>query len=147
MFHGCLRTGVLLIAILAIAGCGRGKRETANLSGKVSFKGQPVPEGFINFLPDVPGGNKGEVKGFPIKDGVYDTAQGKNPGIYPGANKIMVSGFNGKAKQLWPQGEQIFNPIESDLTVAAGSNKHDIEVPASAGQNVKIVPTADPPGK
>jgi len=141
-----VRAGLLLAAaILVSGGCGPAKREIANLSGKVTFKGQPVPAGFINFMPDVAGGNRGEVKAFPIKDGVYDTAQGPNPGIYPGLNKIMISGFNGKPKMpLWPTGEQIFNPINLDLTVDPGTNTKDFEVPLSAGQNVKIVPTADP---
>jgi hypothetical protein len=87
---------------------------------------------------------QGRGKGFPIKDGAYNTATGQNPGIYPGANKVWISGFNGKPKNLWPKGEQIFNPIELDLTVAEGVNTKDFEVPASAGQNVRIVPTADP---
>jgi hypothetical protein len=140
-----IRAGLLLMAMVVVSGgCGQAKREVANLSGKVIFKGQPVPVGFINFTPDVVGGNRGEVKAFEIKDGVYNTAEGPNPGIYPGANKVMISGFNGKAKALWPKGEQIFNPINQDVTVAAGTNTKDFEVPLSAGQNVKIVPTADP---
>jgi hypothetical protein len=141
-----VRAGLLLAAmVLASGGCGQAKREVANLSGKVTFKGQPLPVGFINFMPDVAGGNRGEVKGFEIKDGVYNTAEGTNPGIYPGPNKVMISGFNGKPKMpLWPKGEQIINPFTVELTVAAGTNTKDIEVPLSAGQNVKIVPTADP---
>jgi hypothetical protein len=138
-----VRAGLLLTMAVS-GGCGEAKREVANLSGKVTFKGQPVPAGFINFLPDVPRGNRGEVKAFEIKDGVYDTAAGPNPGVYPGANKIMISGFNGKSKPLWPQGVQIFNPINLDLTVATGTNTRDFEVPLSAGQNVRIVPTDDP---
>src|SRR5436190_882704 len=115
-----VRVGLLLVALGVVSsGCGQAKREVANLSGKVIFKGQPVPAGFINFMPDVVGGNRGEVKAFEIKDGVYDTAQGPSPGIYPGPNKIMISGFNGKPKMpLWPNGEQIFNPINLDLAVA-----------------------------
>jgi hypothetical protein len=31
-----------------------------------------------------------------------------------------------------------------DLTVATGTNTKDFEVPLSAGQNVRIVPTDDP---
>ena len=141
-----LRAGLLLSAMVVVSGgCGQAKREVSNLSGKVMFKGQPVPVGFINFLPDVAGGNRGEVKAFEIKDGAYNPAEGPNPGIYPGPNKIMISGFNGKPKMpLWPKGEQIFNPINLDVTVANGTNTKDFEVPLSAGQNVKIVPTADP---
>jgi hypothetical protein len=140
-----VRAALLTATLVVVSGgCGQAKREVANLSGKVTFKGQPVPAGFINFLPDVPRGNRGEVKAFEIRDGVYDTAAGPNPGIYPGANKIMISGFNGKPKPLWPQGVQIFNPINLELTVATGTNTKDFEVPLSAGQNVRIVPTDDP---
>jgi len=141
-----VRAGLLLAALTMVSGgCGQPKREVAHLSGKVMFKGQPVPVGFINFMPDVTGGNRGEIRAFEIKDGVYNTAEGSSPGIFPGPNKIMISGFNGKPKMpLWPKGEQIFNSINLDLTVASGTNTHDFEVPLSAGQNVKIVPTADP---
>lgn len=133
----------VVVGLTALAfGCGGGKRPTVNVSGKVTFKGNPVPAGFINFMPDVPGGNSGEVKGFPIVDGVYNTADGTNPGIYPGANIITISGFDGKKQNLWPKGKQIFNPIELKETVAEG--KKDYVVPDSAGQNVRIVPTADP---
>lgn len=140
-----VRAALLLAAmVVASGGCGQAKREVAHLSGKVIFKGQPVPVGFINFTPDVAGGNRGEVRAFEIKDGVYNTAEGPTPGVYPGANKVMISGFDGKAKALWPKGVQIFNPINLDITVANGTNTKDFEVPLSAGQNVKIVPTADP---
>ena len=134
---------VVMACLTALAfGCGGGKRATVNVSGKVTFKGNPVPAGFINFMPDVPGGNRGEVKGFPIVDGVYNTAEGTNPGIYPGANIITISGFDGKKQNLWPKGKQIFNPIELKETVSEGTK--DYVVPLSAGQNVRIVPTADP---
>lgn len=145
MSRTSLRCSILFSAVaLVLFGCDKPARTVAHLSGTVTFKGQPVPEGFINFIPEITGGNTGEVKAFEIKDGVYNTEQGGSPGIYPGANKIMISGFDGKGKKLWPKGVQIFNPIEENLAVAAGTNKKDFVVPESAGQNVKIVPTADP---
>src|SRR4051794_35364302 len=115
-----VRAGLLLAAaVLAAAGGGEGKRGTAHLSGEGAFKGQPVPAGFINFMPDVASGNRGEVRAFEIKDGVYNTADGTTPGVFPGVNKVMISGFTGVPKMpLWPKGEQIFNPINLDLTVA-----------------------------
>lgn len=134
---------VLVLGLCALGfGCGEGKRATVNVSGTVTFKGKPVPQGFINFMPDFSAGNKGEVKGFPIVDGAYDTAEGSSPGVYAGANVITISGFDGKKQNLWPKGKQIFNPIELKETV--GEGKKDYVVPESAGQNVRVVPTADP---
>jgi hypothetical protein len=133
------------VALLVTAGCGSNKRTVAQMSGKVTFKGKPVPTGFINFMPDVTAGNAGEVKAFPIVDGVYNTAEGENPGIYPGTNKVMISGFDGKPQgDLWPKGKQIFNPIDLIETVPDGTTTKDYVVPDSAGQNVRIVPTGDP---
>ena len=140
-----MRCLLLLPVVLVTAfGCGDKQRTVAHLSGKVTFKGKPVPAGFINFMPDVTGGNAGEVKAFPIMDGEYNTAQGDNPGIYPGTNKVMISGFDGKPLDLWPKGKQIFNPIDLTETVPAGTTTRDFVVPDSAGQNVRVVPTADP---
>lgn len=142
MVRTTTRGVTLALLIWAAAGCGGGtKRDTVNLVGKVTFKGQPVPAGFINFTPDVPGGNSGEVKGFPIVNGLYDTAQGDNPGIYAGANMVQISGFDGKAQKLWPQGKQIFNPVELKEDVRGGAK--DFQVPDAAGRDVRVVPTAD----
>jgi hypothetical protein len=52
--------------------------------------------------------------------------------------------YRGDGKHLrWGQGKQIFNPIEDNYAVPDGASTKDFEVPASAGQNVKIEPTAD----
>lgn len=134
----------LVVSFAALAGCGPKARPVAHLSGKVMFKGKLVPAGFINFMPDVTAGNAGEVKAFPIVNGAYNTADGSSPGVYPGANKVTISGFDGQAVRLWPKGKQIFNPVELNETVPTGTNTRDFEVPASAGQNVQVVPTADP---
>lgn len=135
----------LPVIMVSLCGCGEKPRTVAQMSGKVTFKGKPVPAGFINFLPDVTGGNAGEVKAFPIVDGAYNTADGDNPGIYPGVNRIMISGFDGKPRgDLWPKGQQIFNPIDLTETVPEGTTAKDFVVPDVAGQNVRIVPTGDP---
>ena len=145
------RATLVLVAagLLGSDGCGPPKRELANLSGKITLNGKPVPTGFINFSPDVQGGNTGESRGFEIKDGVYDTAAGPNPGIYPGANKIYIQGFDGKVPEgrnadFWPKGKQVMNPYTFDLKIETGSNTKDIDVPPSYGQNVKIQPVGDP---
>jgi len=141
-------TLAVVACLLATNGCGQPKREVAHLSGKVTLNGKPIPAGFINFIPGVGGG---EAKGFEIKDGVYNTADGPNPGIYPGENRVFIQGCDGKVPSgpdadFWPKGKQVMNPYEFQLTVAAGTNTKDIEVPSGYGQNVKITRMGDPKG-
>jgi hypothetical protein len=139
---------VVLVAVLAVAfvaaGCSAPPPKTGQLSGQVTFKGQPVPAGFISFMPEASGGGAGgKVKVFPIKDGVYDTSQGDNPGVFPGPNVVRIAGYDGKPLHLYPQGKQIFNPFELKETLEEGSATKNFTVPDSAADNLKIEPTAD----
>ena len=136
-----LVSGLILVSALSV-GCNPGPK-VAQISGAVTFKGQPVPAGYITFTPDVATGTLGQVVGFQIKNGKYDSKANVPPGLPPGSYKIRIGGFDGVKIPMWGQGKQIFNPIEDDCTVTEGSSTKDFEVPASAGQNVKIEPTAD----
>ena len=130
-------------AILAVAaGCSSSEQKKIPLSGKVTFKGQPVPAGYISFMPDASQGNRGEVRVVQIKDGAYDSAKERSPGVYPGPTTVRIAGFDGKPLRLFPQGKQIFNPHELRETVEGGTK--DFDVPASAARNLLITPTADP---
>jgi hypothetical protein len=130
--------GAATVFVLAV-GCSS-KPQMAQLSGTVTFKGKPVPAGWISFTP---GPGVGSVRVCQIKDGVYDSAKEAEPGIYPGKNQVIIAGFDGNKIPLWGQGKQIFNPVEDTLDVPAGSTTKDFVIPDSAGQNVKVVPTAD----
>jgi len=139
---GCV--GLLLAAaILVSGGCGPAKREIANLSGKVTFKGQPVPAGYIQFSPNVAVGTLGSIRVLQIKDGVYDSSKESEPGINPGEYLIKIAGFDGKRIPMYGQGKQIFNPMDGTCTVPAGATTKDFVIPDSYGENVKIQPTAD----
>jgi hypothetical protein len=142
---------LLVVAVLVLplaAGCSS-KGKYAQISGKVTFKGQPIPAGWISFTPDVAAGGTGKIKVFQIKDGVYDSAQEvpaskeDQPGLKPGVHLIRIAGFDGKKIPFWGQGKQIFNEIQDKHTVPEGTSTKDFVIPESAGQNVKIVPTAD----
>ena len=128
------------VAVLTLAiGCSS-KPEMAQVSGTVKFKGQPVPAGWISFTPE-PG--KGSVRLCYIKDGVYDSSKEGEPGVFPGHNQIIIAGFDGKKIPLWVQGKQIFNPVNDTLDVRPGTMTKDFVIPDLAGQNVRILPTAD----
>lgn len=138
-----LRTLSFALALLLLTlGCAS-KPAVAQLSGKVTFKGKPVPAGWISFTPDVASGGLGEVRVLQVKDGQYDSAKEGTPGLPPGTYMIRIAGFDGKKIPMYGQGKQIFNPIEDTFTVPEGSSTKDFVVPDSAGVNVLIQPTAD----
>jgi len=115
------------------------------LSGKVTFKGQPVPAGYITFMPDVGNGNRGTTKLIRIKDGVYDSSQEPpDQSLTPGAYQVRIAGFDGQVLPRFNQGKQIFNPVEESLVVPDKTTTKDFTIPDSAGQNVLISPTVDP---
>ncbi len=138
-----VRKLLLVPALLTLAvGCSS-QAPSAQLSGKVTFKGQPVPAGWISFTPDVGAGGLGSVKVYQIKDGMYDSSKEDQPVLGPGTYQIRIAGFDGKKIPLFGQGKQIFNPVEDKYAVPAGTSTKDFVIPESAGQNVKIQPTAD----
>jgi hypothetical protein len=133
---------MLGVALALQAGCGSNVK-TSQLKGKVVFKGQPVPAGYISFTPDAVKGNQGAVKVAQIKDGLYDTSLASDPGVIPGPTVIRIAGFDGKVVPRFGQGKQIFNVYEFRDVLAEGATAKDFIVPDSAGENVKIEPTAD----
>jgi hypothetical protein len=138
-----IRTACRLIVLAALlaAGCSS-EAKRIQLSGRVTFNGQPVPAGYISFMPEFGQGNSGkDVRVVQIKDGMYDSATAQNPGVYPGPTVIRIAGFDGKPLARFPQGKQIFNPHELHATVEGGTK--DFDVPASAARNLVITPTAD----
>ena len=133
----------VVLVVLFSTGCSS-KPKPAELSGKVIFKGQPVPAGYISFAPDVANGGKGQMRVLQVKDGVYDSAKETPPGIKPGPYLIEIAGFDGKRIPFFGQGKQIFNKVKDiEFTVPGDSATHDFVVPDSAGDNVKIERTAD----
>jgi hypothetical protein len=138
-----VRKLLVAAAILAMAvGCSS-KPKPAQLSGKVTFKGQPVPAGWISFTPDVGAGGRGQIRVLQVKDGMYDSSKESQPGLDPGAYLIRIAGFDGKKIPFYGQGKQIFNPVDDKFTVPPGTTTKDFVIPESAGHNVKIQPTAD----
>ncbi|MDX1929985.1 MAG: hypothetical protein SFV81_25890 [Pirellulaceae bacterium] len=128
--------------LLVVVGC-NSKPKLSQISGKVTFKDQPVPAGYVSFTPDMESGTEGQIRVFMVKDGVYDSATDAEPGIKPGSYKIDIAGFDGKQIPMYYQGKQIFNPVKDKHVVPEGVSTKDFVVPASAGQNIRYEQTAD----
>jgi len=134
----------LVFSASSFAGGCSPKPKTVQLSGKVIFKGQPVPAGYITFMPDVGDGNRGSIKLLKIKDGIYDSSQEPpDQALTPGAYQLRIAGFDGRIQPRFNQGKQIFNPVEESIVVPDNVSTKDFTIPDSAGQNVKITPTDD----
>lgn len=130
-----LLSGVVpaLLCCLAV-GCSKGNR----ISGKVTFKGQPIPSGKIYFIPDATKGNSGPTGFAMIKDGAYDTSAGGR-GAVGGQMIVAIEGFDPTATVKDPEsGEDLLKPLFPRYETAAelpnATTTKDFDVPASAEQ-------------
>jgi hypothetical protein len=132
---------LLSTAALSALGCGGSSGpDRFPLSGDVSFKGAPVAEGSIRFVPE----NKSEQpEGAPIKDGKYSTS------LTAGKKQVIIEAFRPKdAKANEPKrpggvplagggaiDTEMYIPeqynTKSTLEVVAGpdTSKHDFTLP------------------
>lgn len=89
-----LRRAVLAVCLLSFWGAGCGSEsgpQRFELTGKVTYDGQPVASGEVLFAPDTAKGNKGPGAVAVIKDGTYQTTPGKGP--IAGPHIVMLTGY------------------------------------------------------
>lgn len=118
----------LLVVLLISPGCDSGGRPTYRVSGKVTWKGKPVPKGLIYFDPDVRKSNDGPQGYALISDGQFDTGiEGRN--VAEGPHIVRVEGYDGQEGSELPLGRLIFTEYTFDKDLPAEPSKLDIEVP------------------
>jgi len=97
-----------LLCGVALCGCGSDEPRGIALSGTVTFKGQPLSDGMIKFIPM--DGN-GPTAGATIENGAYSVPAAGGP--RPGKHRVEVSAFKATAKTT-SQGAQMFGrPVDS----------------------------------
>ncbi len=126
-------------AVVFLAGCGGSDDgpPRADVSGTVTFKGQPVPVGKIIFEPDTSKGNSGPQAFADIKDGKYSTAE-SGKGTVGGPHVIRINGWDGKPpNEVETLGTLLFVDftVNEELPKDAATTK-DIDVPESAAKSV-----------
>jgi hypothetical protein len=129
------------LLVCLVAGCG--SNGTHRVTGKVTFKGQPVPAGKVYFKPDSSKGNTGASGYADIKEGVYDTAAPGGRGIAGGPMVIAVEGIDPKP----PAGAGpdvtttvLFARYETSADLPASDTTKDIDVPAEAANGPPQAP-------
>ncbi|HEX3316290.1 MAG TPA: hypothetical protein VHR72_15435 [Gemmataceae bacterium] len=132
---GAMRRAVgcgVAVLLLGAAGCGGSSR--VEVSGEVTFGGNPIPAGRIYFTPDTSKGNDGPQGFAEIKDGRFDTRD-EGRGAKGGPTIVTVAGNNGAMGN--GQGTPLFDeyPIKMDLPTESSTQKFD--VPANARKTRK----------
>lgn len=125
-------TGIL-VSVMTL-GCGGGESGPArfSVSGKVTYQGQPIPNGFIMFTPDPGKGNSGPATGAPIVNGAYATEAGK--GTIGGPHRVEITGFDGipfteEGEEL-KDGKPLFPPYQTSADLPKQKTEMNFDVPA-----------------
>ena len=136
MSHFCRTTAVELPLILLFAVCvgcqSNEDRATLNLQGNVTFDGEPVPVGVIQFIPQSGAGVQGFAR---IKNGRFNTSAAKGRGIEPGEHLVKVVGYDGIAyedpedNEVNGNGTLLFPQYQVKKTFAPGDRNYDISIP------------------
>ena len=86
---------VAIACMLPLAGCGSSDSvRKFHVSGKVNYKGAPVPFGTIVFDPDRTAGNSAPQGVAEVINGKFDTSNGE--GVVGGAYQVIINGFSEK---------------------------------------------------
>jgi hypothetical protein len=117
---------------MALAGCGGAEGPTTyQLSGTVTYAGQPVPIGTVTLSPDAAKGNRGPGSAAGIVDGRFATEPGK--GHVGGAYVLQVSGYDGVPVEggegIDTMGTEMFSLFEVQVELPQADAEQNIEIP------------------
>jgi len=116
------------VLLLFVVGCGQQRGPTRyDLSGSVTYRGQPVPAGWIFLDPDSSRGNSGPGSVGTIRDGRYETAPGK--GTVGGPHVATVNGRDGVPNGEIPGGLPLFAPYSMKIDLPKESSTYDFNGP------------------
>src|SRR5262249_12029735 len=125
---------------MSAIGCEKSSSKLVQVEGKVTFRGQPVPRGFVTFFAEPKKGNQSqEVPIGNIEDGEYHVVTRTTDGMTPGWYNVAVNA----AKQIDPKNpyftdwlvpEKYSNPKTSKLEIQV------VEKPAPGAYDINIEP-------
>jgi hypothetical protein len=117
-----------------LAGCGGPKGPPRyELSGNVTFRGEPVPRGLILLVPDITKGNEGPAAHALIVQGKYKTPVGQ--GVMGGPYVATIEGYEagrmqGAGRKRKPLAKQLFSGVKMSIDLPHQDSTHDFVIPA-----------------
>ena len=131
-----LLVSTVLIPLLGFVGCEDSKKDSRfDLSGKITYGGNPIPKGYLRFAPDKEKGNSGPGSSASIINGQFKTMTGQ--GTVGGPHVVSIVGTDGVPIELGEgippnlAGKAIFPAYEISIDLPRQAGTYDIDVPAS----------------
>lgn len=131
-----LSCGLALCVILGQqVGCGYGPSGPVRyeVTGTVTYNGEPVPYGEITFAPDGAKGNQGPGAVVTISNGTYQV--GREHGVIGGPHIVTITGYtaapdSGAVSDIpTPQPKQLFAPYSENADLPTDNTIKDFKVP------------------
>lgn len=124
--------GIVFVLLLGLTGCGKGGVGRFELSGKITYGGKAVPQGYLRFVPDTKKGNHGPGATATIIDGQYKTLS--NLGTVGGPHIVHIVGTDGISYKtpegnVIPIGRPVFPEYQESIDLPKESATHDFDVP------------------
>jgi hypothetical protein len=121
------------LVVLSLTGCGERRSGTAIVRGKVTLNGKPVPNGTVNFIPEMGPSATGEIQ----PDGSYTlTTYKPGDGAVLGAHKVVIVAMADNAGML-PEARsplpppivpvKYTSPATTDLTAQVEDKENTID--------------------
>lgn len=109
-----------------MAGCSRESGERRyDVSGRIIYRGEPVPAGTMLFSPDGAHGADGPATVADITDGRYRTRRGR--GAVAGRYVVTIYGTDGTLATE-TEDNSLFPPYTTHVTIDRANTSHDFEV-------------------
>jgi hypothetical protein len=128
-----------LFAVL-VSGCEQSGPKMIQVEGKVTYKGKPVPRGYVSFYAEPKKGNQSmEVPIGIIEDGEYHVMTRTKEGMTPGWYKVTVNA----AKQIDPENPYFTEWLVPEKYSLDKTSKIEVEVvekPAAGAYDIHIEP-------
>lgn len=120
----------LALVSATLVGCGKGGSDALyEISGSVTFAGQPVPGGRIVFEPDEARGASGMVSIADIANGSYRTRSRR--GFGGGPCRVTIHGTDGTIPTE-EKDTSLFRPWQTTIDLPREACRRDFDVPADA---------------
>ncbi|MCX7425021.1 MAG: hypothetical protein NTW96_05255 [Planctomycetia bacterium] len=120
---------VLLLSLACFCGCGPSGPQRVIVSGSVSYRGKPVQQGTIRFVPS--GGTQGPASGAVIENGKYEATA--NGGVIVGTHRVEIIAIAPRK-----------DPMGRDLAAMEGAGTQYL--PATYNRQSKLTVTIEPGG-